>query len=112
MSLEMAFFVRLRPRRLKQRKDDNLPGAYKSVFVAQSLKLCHIEDLGFIDRARGRIIATVKPRCSAPAFNIIPLIKHTNFDSKKCFHNYLYVRENLGIKHNFYQSLEIRYSGV
>ena len=46
---------------------------------------------------------TVKPRYSAPAFNIILPIEHTNFGPKKCFHNYLYVcnRENLNIEHNF-----------
>ena len=34
---------------------------------------------------------TVKPRYSAPAFNIIPPIKHTNFSAKKCFYSYSYV---------------------
>ena len=57
---------------------------------------------------------TVKPRYKAPAFNIIPPIKHKNFGPKKYFHNYLHVgnSENLGLKHNFSQSLEMRYSGV
>ena len=54
---------------------------------------------------------TVKPRYSAPAFNII---EHTNFGLKKSIQSYLYVvnRENLDIKHNLNQSLEIRYSRV
>ena len=58
--------------------------------------------------------STVKPRYSAPAFNMIPPIEHINLCPKKCFHSYLYVgnKENLGIKHNFDQSLEMRYSGV
>ena len=57
---------------------------------------------------------TVKPRYTAPAFYIIPPIEHINFGPKKPFHSYLYVgnSENLGIKHNFDQSLEMRYSGV
>ena len=59
-------------------------------------------------------ISTVKPRYSAPAFDIIPTIKHKNFSLKKHFHSYLYVgnNENLGIEHNFDKSLEIRYTGV
>ena len=60
------------------------------------------------------LLRTVKPHYSAPAFNIIPPIKHTKFGPEKYFHSYLFVgnKENLGIKHNFDQSLEIRYSGV
>ena len=38
--------------------------------------------------------STVKPRYSAPAFNIVPPIKHTNFGPKKYFHSYLYVGNN------------------
>ena len=58
--------------------------------------------------------AAVKPRYSAPAFNIIPPIEYIVFGFNKCFHSYLHVgnRENYGIEHNFDQSLEIRYSGV
>ena len=53
---------------------------------------------------------TVKPRYSAPTYNIIPLIVHTKFGLKKCFHNYLYVgnSENLSLEHNFGQFLEMR----
>ena len=57
---------------------------------------------------------TMKLRYNAPAFNIIPPIEHKYFALKKYFHSYLYVgnSENLGLKHNFGQSLEMRYSGV
>ena len=34
---------------------------------------------------------TVKPRFSAPACNIIAPKEHEKFDSKKCFHSYIYV---------------------
>ena len=53
-----------------------------------------------------RKCSSVKPRNSAPAFNIIPLNKH--------FHSYLYVgnNENLDVEHYFEQSSEMRYSGV
>ena len=63
---------------------------------------------------KGTFYSTVKPRCSAPAFNTIPPIEHTNFDPKKCFHSYFYVgnKDNFGIEYNFDQFLEIRYSGV
>ena len=63
---------------------------------------------------RAKTINTVKPRYNAPAFIIIPPIKHKNFDLKKYFHSYLHVgnSENLGLKHNFDQSLEMRDSGV
>ena len=55
-------------------------------------------------------INTVKPRYNAPAFNIILLTEHNNFSFKKYFHSYSYVgnSENLGLKHNFTQSLEMR----
>ena len=48
-------------------------------------------------------------RYSAPAFNIIPPIKHINFGPKKHFHSFLYVgkSENLDIKYNFDQSLKM-----
>ena len=50
----------------------------------------------------------VKPRYSAPAFNIIPLIEHTNFGPKKCFIViHLLAIENLSIKHNLVWSLKI-----
>ena len=57
---------------------------------------------------------TVKPRYSAPAFNKIPPIEHINFSPKKYFHNYSHVgnSENLDLKHNFDQSLKIRYRRV
>ena len=59
---------------------------------------------------------TVKPRYSAPTFNIIPPIEYTNFGSKKHFHGYLYIGniENLNNfdLNNFDQSLEMRNSGV
>ena len=57
---------------------------------------------------------TVKPCCSAPTFNMIPPIEHTNFGSKKHFHSYLNVgnNKNLYVKDNFDQSLEMRYGGV
>ena len=57
---------------------------------------------------------TVKPHYNAPAYNIIPPKEYINFGPKKYFHSYLYVgnSENLGLKHNFGQSLEMRYSGV
>ena len=60
------------------------------------------------------VLNTVKPRYNAPDFNIIPPIKYKCFGPKKYFHSYLYVgnSENLGLKHNFGQSLEMRYSGV
>ena len=60
------------------------------------------------------IKSTVKPRYSAPAFNIIPPVEHTNFSLKKCFYSYLYVgnREYVSLEHNFSQSLKIRYGGV
>ena len=56
----------------------------------------------------------MKPRYNAPAYNEIPPIEYVNFCPKKRFHSYLYVgnSENLGLVHNFDQSLEIRYSGV
>ena len=56
---------------------------------------------------------TVQPRYSAPAFNIVPQIEDINFGPKKHFHSYVYIgkSENLDIKHNFDQSLEMRYSG-
>ena len=46
-----------------------------------------------------------------PRYNIIPLIEYTNSGSKKYFDSYLHVgnKETLGIKHNFDQSLELRY---
>ena len=58
-------------------------------------------------------LGTVKPRNCAPTFDIIPLIKHTNFGCKKCVNNYLNVgnKANLDIKHNSDQSLEMRYTG-
>ena len=58
--------------------------------------------------------STVKPRYNAPAFNIIPPIEQKYFGPKKYFHSYLNVgnKENLGLKHDFRQSLEMRYSGV
>ena len=57
---------------------------------------------------------TVKPRYSAPAYNIILPMKHKNFGPKKYFHSYLYIgnRENLDIEHNFDQSLDKRHNGV
>ena len=60
------------------------------------------------------VYTTVKPRYNAPAYNIIPPIEHKYFSPKKYFHGYLYIgnSENLGLKHNFGQSLEMRYSGV
>ena len=56
----------------------------------------------------------MKPRYSAPAFNIIPPIKHANFSPKRYFHSYSYVgnNENFSIEYNFDHSLEMRYSGV
>ena len=59
-------------------------------------------------------ITTVKPRYNAPVFNINPLIEHKKFDPKKYFPSYLHIgnSENLGLKHNYSQSLEMRYSGV
>ena len=56
----------------------------------------------------------MKPRYNAPAFNKIPPIKRKCFGPKKYFHSYLHVdnSENLGLEHNFSQSLEMRYSGV
>ena len=56
----------------------------------------------------------MKPRYSAPAFNIILPIEHKKFDPKKYFHSYLYVgnSDNLGLEHNFDQSLEMCYCGV
>ena len=61
-----------------------------------------------------RLTGTVKPRYSAPAFNIIPPIEHTHFSPEKCFKSYLYIgnKENLGLDYIFNQSLEISYSGV
>ena len=58
--------------------------------------------------------STVKPRYSAPAYNEFPPIQHTYFGPKEHFHSYFYVgnSENLGIKHNSYQSLEMRCSRV
>ena len=57
---------------------------------------------------------TVKPRHSAPAFNLILPIERTNFSPKKYFHSYLYVgnNKNLGIEYNFTQSFEMRYSCI
>ena len=59
-------------------------------------------------------IGTVKLRYNAPAFNMILPIKYINFGPKKYLHYHLYIgnSENLGLKHNFSQSLEMRYSGV
>ena len=59
-------------------------------------------------------LRTLTPRFSAPAYNIIPRIEHTNFDLKKYFHSCLYVgkSKNLNLEHNFDQSLEMRFSGV
>ena len=44
---------------------------------------------------------TVKLRYSAPAFNIIPPIEHTNSDPKNYFHSYLHISnsENFGMEH-------------
>ena len=64
---------------------------------------------------RGRsTLCTVKPRYDAPAFNIIPPIKYINVGVKKYSDIYLHIgnSENLGLKHNFGQSPEMRYSGV
>ena len=60
------------------------------------------------------IHGTVKPRFSAPVFNIILLIEHIRFGPKKYFHSYLYVgsRKNLAIEHDFDHSPEIRYRRV
>ena len=57
---------------------------------------------------------TVKPRYNAPAFNIIPPIEHNNFGSMKYFYSYLFISnsKNLNLRHNFSQSLGMRYSGV
>ena len=57
---------------------------------------------------------TVRPRYSAPAFNIILPIEQTNFNLKKQTYSYLYVSNNgnLGLKYDFDQSLEMRYSGI
>ena len=62
----------------------------------------------------GVFATTVKPRYNTPAYNEFPPIKHTNFGLKKYFNSNLYVgnSENLAIKHDFDQSLEMRYSGV
>ena len=56
----------------------------------------------------------MKPRYSAPVYNEFPPIKHANFGPKKHFHIYFYIgySENLGLEHNFDQSLEMRYIGV
>ena len=68
-------------------------------------------------RAKALIVSnlhTVKPRYNAPDFNIIPSIEHINFGSKKYFYSYFHIAnsENLGLKHNFGQSLDMRYSEV
>ena len=60
-------------------------------------------------------IYTVKPRYSTPGFNPFSQLEHTNLGLKRsifvviCL---LAIIENLHIKQNFYQFLEIRYSGV
>ena len=55
---------------------------------------------------------TVNRRYNAPAFNIISLKEHLN--PKKYFYSYLHVgnSQNLGLKHNFGQLLEMRNKGV
>ena len=52
---------------------------------------------------------TVKPRFSAPVFNIFPPKEHTNIGPKKNFYGYSYVgnKKNLCKEHNFDQSFEI-----
>ena len=57
-----------------------------------------------------RKLNTVKPHYNAPAFNMILPVKHINFGPMKYFH--IGNSENLGLEHNFGQSLEMRYSGV
>ena len=56
----------------------------------------------------------MKPRYSAPVYNEFPPIKHANFGPRKHFHIYFFIgySENLGLEHNFDQSLEMRYIGV
>ena len=65
-------------------------------------------------RGEGSVVNTVKPRYSAPAFNIIPRIEHTIFLSMKHLYSYQYIgnKKNLALEKNFCQILEMRYSGV
>ena len=66
------------------------------------------------------ITSTVKPCYSAPAFNLVPPIKHISFGLKKCFHDIFFFvggRENLGSENpsknlKFDQSFEMHYTGV
>ena len=64
----------------------------------------------------------MKPRYSAPAFNMILLIEYKSFSLMKHFYTYLCVgnNKNLGIEwnskfieiYNFYQCYEMRFSRV
>ena len=77
--------------------------------ISHNIKLTDNSSKITILRKTGKL-DTVKPRYTAPAFNIIPPIKHANFGPKKYFHSYFYIgnKENLDIRHNFDQSLEKR----
>ena len=54
--------------------------------------------------------STVKPCYSAPAYEYVPTIEHSNFILKNNFHLFIGIKENLTSK--FDQSLKIGYSGV
>ena len=66
-----------------------------------------------IDFRPKKYFYAVKPHYNAPAFNIEP-IEHTNFGPKKYFSNYLHVgnSKNLSLEHSFGQSLDMCYCGV
>ena len=68
----------------------------------------------YVDPEQRQNGSTVKPQYNAPAFNLILPKEHKYFGAKKYIHSYLHVgnSENLSLKHNFSQSLEMRYSGV
>ena len=69
----------------------------------------------FVDTVTPRTsVNTVKPCCSAPAFNVIPPIELTIFGPKRYFHSHSYIGNNgnLGTGHNVDQSFEICYGGV
>ena len=68
----------------------------------------------YVDPEQRQNGSTVKPQYNATAFNLILPKEHRYFRAKKYIHSYLHVgnSENLSLKHNFSQSLEMRYSGV
>ena len=93
-------------------QETHFAGGDEIVFVVNS-KISEVKTI-YSAASMAPLGSTVKPRYSAPAFNIIPPIEHLNFGPEKYLYSYLYVgnSKNFSLEHDFDQSLEMRYSGV